>query len=74
MTTMLEVQGAQKRSDVSNAMTQGTNFPLGATPYRQGGNSSVYSKHATWIELRFEHVDDAKAARTIRIDPAANRT
>jgi isoamylase len=39
-------------------------------------NFSVFSKHATVVELLlFEHVDDdARAARVIRIDPAANRT
>jgi glycogen operon protein len=37
-------------------------------------NFSVFSKHATGVELLFfDHVDDAKAARVIRIDPTTNR-
>jgi glycogen operon protein len=40
-----------------------------------GVNFSVFSKYATGIELLlFDRVDDAEAARVIRIDPAANRT
>ena len=49
----------------------GTASPLGATPCRDGVNFSVYSKHATGVELLlFNHVDDAKAARVVRFDPA----
>ena len=56
-------------------MERGSSSPLGATPASEGTNFSVFSKHATGIELLlFNRVDDAKAARVIRIDPAANRT
>ena len=57
-------------------MKQGTSSPLGATPCPEGVNFSVFSKHATGVELLlFDRVDDgADAARVIRIDPAANRT
>ena len=56
-------------------LTEGTCSPLGATPCRGGVNFSVFSRHATGVELLlFEHVDDAKAARVVRLDPAANRT
>ena len=49
--------------------------PLGATPCRDGVNFSVFSKHATGVELLlFDRVDDAQPARVIRIDPVANRT
>jgi len=35
----------------------------------------VFSRHATRVELLlFDHVDEAKAARVIRIDPIENRT
>ena len=54
---------------------QGVSSPLGATPCREGANFSVFSKHATGVELLlFDRVDDARPARAIRIDPAANRT
>ena len=40
-----------------------------------GVNFSVFSKHATGIQLLlFDHVDDPKPARTVRLDPSANRT
>jgi isoamylase len=54
---------------------QGTSSPLGATPSRDGVNFSVFSRQATGVELLlFDRADDARAARVIRIDPAANRT
>jgi glycogen operon protein len=38
-------------------------------------NFSVFSKHATGMELLlFDHVDDANPARTIRIDPVTHRS
>jgi isoamylase len=73
---MLEAKQLPMRSNASRSITQrGTSSPLGATPCRDGVNFSVFSKHATGVELLlFDRVDDAKAARVIRIDPAANRT
>ena len=48
---------------------------MGATVSRQGANFSVYSKHATGIELLlFDRADDARPSSVIRIDPATNRT
>jgi isoamylase len=50
-------------------------FPLGATPYADGVNFSVFSKNATGVELLlFDHVDDTRPARVIPIDPSSNRT
>src|SRR5256885_1538727 len=55
--------------------TEGRSSPLGATLSLEGANFSVYSKHATGIELLlFDYADDARPARVIRIDPATNRT
>jgi pullulanase/glycogen debranching enzyme len=55
--------------------TTGRSSPLGATVSREGANFSVYSKHATGIELLlFDRTDDARPASVIRIDPATNRT
>jgi glycogen operon protein len=57
------------------APTKGASAPLGAMPSRDGVNFSLYSQHATAVELLlFDRVDDPLPARTIRIDPAANRT
>jgi len=48
---------------------------LGATLSPEGANFSVYSKHATGMELLlFDRVDDARPARAIRINPSTNRT
>ena len=55
--------------------TKGQSSPLGATVSAEGTNFSVYSKHATAIELLlFDCVDDARPTRAISIDPATNRT
>lgn len=49
--------------------------PLGATVSNDGVNFSVFSRHATAIELLlFDRVDDPRPVRVIPIDPAANRT
>src|SRR5215468_2963897 len=60
---------------ITQKMTEGRSSPLGATLSFGGTNFSVYSKHATAIDLLlFDCVEDARPARGIRIDPATNRT
>jgi glycogen operon protein len=60
---------------VSDGSTNGSSSPLGATPAPSGVNFSVFSKHATGVQLLlFDRVDDAKAARVVRLDPSANHT
>jgi glycogen operon protein len=55
--------------------TKGRSSPLGATLSPEGANFSVYSKHATGIELLlFDRANDARPSRVIRIDPLTNRT
>jgi len=55
--------------------SKGRSSPLGATVSTDGTNFSVYSKHATGVELVFfDCVDDARPKRVISIDPATNRT
>ena len=50
-------------------------FPLGATVYPGGVNFSVYSKHATLVELLlFEHVDADQPSRVFRLSASQNRT
>ena len=47
---------------VAQETKEGRSFPLGATLSAEGANFSVYSKHATGIELLlFDCVDDASA-------------
>ena len=53
----------------------GSSSPLGATPSPDGVNFSVFSRHGTGVELLlFDAVDDTRAARVVRLDPAVNRT
>jgi glycogen operon protein len=53
----------------------GCSAPIGATVYPQGVNFSVYSRHATRIELLlFERADDAQPVRIIALDPARHRS
>ena len=55
--------------------TKGRSSPIGATVSREGTNFSVYSKHASSIELLlFDAAEDACPSRVIPIDPATNRT
>ena len=54
---------------------QGRSFPLGATVYSDGVNFSVFSRHATALELLlFENVDDLAPSTVIPLDPRWNRT
>jgi isoamylase len=56
-------------------INEGKSSPLGASLSLDGANFSVYSKHATGIELLlFDCVDDAQPVRVIRINPLTNRT
>jgi len=59
-------------NSVGNA---GQSWPLGATVVDGGINFSVFSRSATGVELLlFDREDDARPARAMRLDPAANRT
>ena len=74
MAKMIKSNQGLMGSDTSPRLTRGASSPLGATPCREGVNFSVFSKHATGIELLlFDHVD-AEAVRGIRMDPVADRT
>jgi glycogen operon protein len=56
-------------------MLRGQSYPLGATVRGDGVNFSVFSKHATAIELLlFDAVDDSRPARVVTFDPRKNRT
>jgi len=60
---------------VIQEITKGRSSPLGATLCLGGANFSVYSKHATVIELLlFDGVEDARPARVVHIDSSTNRT
>src|SRR5262252_1950683 len=67
-------QGATGQA-VSDEVGEGSSSPLGATPSAIGVNFSVFSRHATGVQLLlFDRVDDAKAARVVRLVPSIDRT
>jgi glycogen operon protein len=48
----------------------GRGAPIGATVHAHGVNFSLYSRHATGVELLlFDRVEDGRPARVIRMDP-----
>jgi glycogen operon protein len=48
--------------------------PLGATVRSEGVNFSLFSRHATGVELLFfDRDDDARPAQVVRLDPGADR-
>ena len=56
---------------------QGTerSTPLGASIVDGGVNFSLFSRHATGVELLFfDRDDDAKPSRVVTLDPVVNRT
>ena len=59
----------------SSAVWNGRSSPLGATLTPGGVNFSLYSKHATAVELLlFEREDDAEPSRVVALDPARQRS
>src|SRR3989442_562892 len=56
-------------------IAEGSSSPLGATCSHEGVNFSVFSRHATGVELLlFEGVDDREPSRAIRLDPGVHST
>src|SRR5690348_2405845 len=67
-------QIARDRS-VATQEKSGKSFPLGATVLAEGTNFSIFSKHATEVQiLMFEHVDDPEPAQIMKLDRDRNRT
>src|SRR5262245_13620678 len=59
----------------TTAVLRGACAPLGASVQPGGVNFSVFSKHATLVELLlFEDANAAEPSRVIPLDPAAHRT
>jgi len=57
------------------AVGSGVSAPLGATVCPAGVNFSVFSKHATAIELLlFDERNAARPSRVIGLDPRRHRT
>ena len=53
----------------------GRPYPIGATPRRDGVNFSIFSSHATGVQLLlFDRPDQTEPTRVIALDPERNRT
>jgi len=71
-----EKRSHRPEGEVPNPVeTFGRSSPLGASVSPAGTNFSLYSRHATSVELLFfDRDDDARPSRIIRFDPVTNRT
>jgi len=57
------------------SITPGRSWPLGATLADGGVNFSVWSRHATAVDLCFfDSAEDARPSRIFRLDPPTHRT
>ena len=72
--TLTSEPSRAERGAPAPPITEGSPAPLGATVTPNGVNFSIFSKHATGIDLLlFDREDDARPARAIPIDAAINR-
>ena len=63
------------KAAVTRPIPRGSSCPLGASVLAGGVNFSVFSRHATALELLlFDRADDARPARTVALDPSASRS
>ena len=77
MSSVIEPQGLARepKHKPKISTVTGESAPPGATPYQGGVNFSIFSRHASHVELLlFDREDDAQPARVIRFDPFTNRT
>ncbi len=66
---------ARSRSPAERGLAPGEPWPLGASASRAGVNFSVFSRGSTGLDLLlFDGADDERPARTITLDPRANRS
>ena len=62
-------------SAVASPVSRGVSFPLGAALVPGGVNFSVFSRHASRVDLLlFDGTDDAAASAVIPLDPQRHRT
>ena len=77
MSSVIEPQSraCQSTSEVKIPPYMGESAPLGATVCHGGVNFSIFSRHATRVELLlFDRDDVAQPAQVIPFDPFTNRT
>jgi isoamylase len=70
-TTMYQVESGKTTYQVEPGRTH----PLGATPNKNGVNFSIFSEHATSVELLlFDKHDDPEPIQIIQLNPKSNKT
>ena len=70
-TTPYQVEPATPKYQVEPGRTH----PLGATPKADGVNFSIFSEHATSVELLlFEQPNDLEPIQIVKLDPKINKT
>ncbi len=62
-------------ANITDTVSHGTSFPLGATVLNGGVNFSLFCKHGTGVHLLlFDHIEAVEPARIITLDPQKNHT
>ena len=70
-TTTYQVEPATLKYQVEPGRTH----PLGSTPNKEGVNFSIFSEHATSVELLlFDKHDDPEPIQIIQLNPKINQT
>ncbi len=60
---------------ITYKIEQGSTYPLGSTPDKDGVNFSIFSEHATSVELLlFDQHDDLEPTQIINLNPKINKT
>jgi isoamylase len=69
------IAGHQNLQKMEDKLSHGKSFPLGSVITNDGVNFSVFSKHATGMELLlFSSADAAQPKQVIQLDAVKNRT
>lgn len=73
---MFTTQTTQQIKSAASQLTEpGRTHPLGATPDEQGVNFSLFSEHATSVELLiFDRPNDLYPSQIIELEPKTNKT
>jgi glycogen operon protein len=68
-------ESADSRDTAVEGKSASFAYPLGPTLTASGVNFSIFSAHATHVEIVFfDHADAKQPARVIKLDPTINRT
>lgn len=75
MPSVIEIRSVANEAQTNRVSEKGESAPLGATVCAGGVNFSIFSRHATGVNLLlYDREDNARPSRVIRLDPHTNRT